>query len=1144
MLERLSIRMNVFTTRNTKIKTHKVHKVKLSVLCAILCVFVVQTFAQKTTGFSQLEKDFLHPPQSAKPWVFWYWLHGAVSKEGITADLEAMKEVGLGGAYLMFIKDTNSTKVAYQPQVSQLSKEWFAMVSFAIQEAKRLNIQLGFHVSDGFALAGGPWITPELSMQKIVSSKTYVQSGNKNIQLAQPETNANYYKDLAVFAYPSTSVIGFQKKLTIKVSSSMGNAPQTLAYLADKAETFKADSNSFIQYEYQQAYTMRSVTIYSTNNYQALRLKVQSSNDGILFHDVQQLIPPRHGWQDSDEPYTFSIPATTAKYFRFIWDKKETEPGAENLDAAKWKASLKVKHIILSDEPVIDHYQAKNGSVWRVAAPANTLTKTDAIPLKNIINLTGKIDKNGILHYPLPKGNWTIVRIGVTTTGHKNETAGGGKGLECDKFNPVAVKLQFDNWFNKIYNSVDSATAKEVIKLFHVDSWECGSQNWTNNFPAEFKKRKGYDLLPYLPVMAGIPIESITKSEQVLYDVRQTIAELVNDVFYGTLKQLVQQKGLTFSAESVAPTMLSDGMLHYKNVTMPMGEFWNNSPTHDKPNDMLDAISAAHVYGKQIVQAEAFTTLRMNWNEHPGNLKALGDRNFALGINKMVLHVMMHNPWMNKQPGITLDPIGLYYQRNQTWFKQSKIWIDYMTRCQAILQQGKPVVDIAVFTGEELPRRSVLPDALVNTLPGIFGKERVEAEQKRLANINQPLRKIPDEVTYAANIYDANDWVNPLNGYNYDSFNPDVLQGMKVVNGNVVTQGGMNYKILVLPAHTKMNPLNRISDRSIKKIIELIKAGATVLIDSIYQKQFVQNGVAFNFIGEKNMVASSFGKGKFVLTPFVAESFETLGLPKDVKLLNYKADYKKLAFVHKKNNHADAYFISNQTNKQEVFTIAFRVQYKLPEYWHTTTPSVTKLNNWYIKDSATIITIELQPYESAFVVFKDSTRLVKGTDIESKQAVPYDAEWKHDWTIQFDTALGGPKLPFITQQLQDWTTYSDSSIKYYSGTAIYKNTFSLDSKYRVILSLKKLAGIATIKINGQVCGTIWTYPYYLNITDFVKQAENTIEIEVTNTWNNRLVLDSQLPSEKRITYTMHPFNWSKKSLQPAGIIGEVKITSY
>ncbi len=1114
------------------------------VLLCVLCVSVVNS--QKAASFSQLEKDFLHPPQSAKPWVFWYWLHGAVSKEGITADLEAMKEVGLGGAYLMFIKDTNSAKVAYQPQASQLSKEWFAMVSFAIQEAKRLNIQLGFHVSDGFALAGGPWITPELSMQKIVSSKTYISSGYNNTQLLRPITKEDYYKDISIVAYPTKTTLPFYLDTDqIRVTSSLGDVSQSLPYLNEnKTEIFKSDTACWIQYSYPASFVFRSATIYSNNNYQALRLIVQASEDGINFNTITQFIPPRHGWQDADEPYTFSLPPTKARFVRFVFDKTGSEPGAEGLDAAKWKSTLKIKHIFLSDDAVIDNYQAKNGSVWRVAAPINTLNNIDAIPLKNILNLTGKIDKNGMLQYTLPKGNWTIVRIGVTTTGHKNETAGGGKGLECDKFNPVAVKLQFDNWFNKIYHSVDTTTAKEVIKLFHVDSWECGSQNWSSSFPTEFKKRRGYDLLPYLPVMAGIPIESIAKSEQVLHDVRQTIAELVNDIFYGTLKQLVQQKGLAFSAESVAPTMLSDGMLHYKNVTMPMGEFWNNSPTHDKPNDMLDAISAAHVYGKQIVQAEAFTTLRMNWNEHPGNLKPLGDRNFALGINKMVLHVMMHNPWMNKQPGVTLDPIGLYYQRNQTWFKQSKVWIDYMTRCQAILQQGKPVVDVAVFTGEELPRRSVLPDALVNTLPGIFAKERVEAEQKRLQNTNQPLRKIPAEVTHSANMYDANDWVNPLNGYNYDSFNPDVLMSMKVIDGKVVTQGGAMYKILLIPAHTAMNPINRISNGSIKKIIELVKAGATVLIDSIYQKQFVQSGATFNFRVEKNIIASTFGKGKFVLTPFVAESFETLGLPKDVKLLNHKADYKKLAFTHRKINEADVYFLSNQSSKQETFTLAFRTKNKLPEYWHTIQPSVTKLRDWYVKDSSTVVTIELFPYQTTFIVFRDSTQLLKGEGGHSVNAVPNNAVWTSDWQLQFDTAYGGLSKPLLAKDLKDWTSYTDTSIKYYSGTVIYKNSFTLENTNWVMLSFSKIENIATIKVNGIDCGTIFTYPYYTNISKAVKKGLNTIEIAVTNTWNNRLILDSQLPPEKRVTYTAYPFDWSKKSLQSAGIIGEVKIVSY
>jgi len=248
-----------------------------------------------------------------------------------------------------------------------------------------------------------------------------------------------------------------------------------------------------------------------------------------------------------------------------------------------------------------------------------------------------------------------------------------------------------------------------------------------------------------------------------------------------------------------------------------MGEFWNNSPTHDKPNDMLDAISAAHIYGKNMVQAEAFTTVKMDWSETPATLKALGDRNFALGINKMVLHVFCQNPYTNKKPGVTLDGVGLYYQRDQTWFKQSKAWIDYLARCQALLQQGKPVVDIAVFTGEELPRRSVLPDRLINTLPGIVGKDRVATEAKRLKNENQPLRQKPDGVSNAANMADAENYTNLLNGYSYDSFNPDALQMASVEHGKIVLPTGMSYKLFVLPANMKMNPDNIISNSSVKK---------------------------------------------------------------------------------------------------------------------------------------------------------------------------------------------------------------------------------------------------------------------------------------------------------------------------------------
>jgi hypothetical protein len=1091
---------------------------------------------QKATSFSQLEKDFLHPPESAKPWVFWYWMNGNVSKQGITADLEAMKEVGLGGAYLMFIKDTVHPSV-YMPAVSQLSKPWFEMVAFAINEAKRLNLKLGFHVSDGFALAGGPWITPELSMQKIVWSKLNIKGGKLfNDSLPQPEIKENYYKDVVVYAYPtSTKIISTQNIHPVITTSNHVKADFLIQ--SNSKESFKSDSTVYIQYSFEKAFTCRTIIIRTSgNNYQSHRLIIQSSNDEINFTTVIRLESPRHGWQDTDADVTHSIPPTTAKYFRFVYEKEGTEPGSEDLDNAKWKPTLKISGIELTNEATINQYESKNGEVWRISKRTSQQQIQDSlcIPFNKLINITS-FYKNGKLNWNVPKGNWTIIRMGATSTGHKNETAGGGKGLECDKFNAEAAKLQFNNWFNKIYKCVDETTAKEVIKVFHVDSWECGSQNFSPVFLAEFKKRRGYDLLPYLPVMAGVPLQSINKSEAVLYDVRKTIEELVVDVFYSTLKQLAAEKKCLFSAESIAPTMLSDGMLHYKKVDLPMGEFWNNSPTHDKPNDMLDAISAAHIYGKNIVQAEAFTTVRMDWSETPATLKTLGDRNFALGINKMVLHVFSQNPFMDKKPGVTLDGVGLYFQRDQTWFDQSKAWIDYMARCQSLLQQGKPVADIAVFTGEELPRRSVLPDRLVNTLPGIFGKELVDFEAKRMQNERQSLQQKPDGVSNALYNIEPADWTNALNGYAYDSFNPDALNMAKVENGKIILPNGMSYKILIFPANLKMNPNNIISNASIKKIIQLVNNGATVLMDAVYKKSFTTNHATLRFINYKEMSIAQFGKGKIVLTPYHASSFNALQLERDVEILNTEINPSSIAYTHRKLDNADIYFVSNQKNEARKISFSFRINGKIPEVWNAVTNSQKQLRPWEIENGRTMIDYDFAENESVFFIFKESTTQNQSVRSSSLPTL-HKIKFINDWQVKFDTSFGGPKETVTFSSLKSWTSFDNPQIKYYSGTVVYNNTFELSANKSAILYLSSFNNIASVKINGIDCGTLWTAPYTLNISKAIKEGINSIEIAVTNTWHNRLIYDNTLPADKRITFTTAPFRLQEKPLLDAGLI--------
>ncbi|MBS1654538.1 MAG: discoidin domain-containing protein, partial [Bacteroidetes bacterium] len=328
-------------------------KIKQGLLYTICCLLISFTAdsQKRISDFEQLRNDFQNPPEAAKPWVFWYWMHGAVSKAGITADLEAMKEVGIGGAYLMTIKDTSSA-IPFKPVVRQLTPEWWEMVNFAMEEAKRLGLQLAMHVSDGFALAGGPWITPELSMQKLVWTKTYVTGGNSDlITLEQPKSNEDYYKDIAVFAYPANSSYAFGDEVLIPhVLASNGSKPQFLCFNnSENEQSFKSDTACWIQYKYPKPFTCRSIRIHSGgNNYQAQRLIIQVSDDGENFTTVIRLQPPRHGWQDGDEDYTHAIPAVTAKYFRFVYDKEGSEPGAEDLDAAKWKPTLKLTGIYLS----------------------------------------------------------------------------------------------------------------------------------------------------------------------------------------------------------------------------------------------------------------------------------------------------------------------------------------------------------------------------------------------------------------------------------------------------------------------------------------------------------------------------------------------------------------------------------------------------------------------------------------------------------------------------------------------------------------------------------------------------------------------------------------------------------------------------
>lgn len=1018
---------------------------KLKIICN--CLFCILLLLLPITAESQNRRT---TQSTLQPWTFWYWMYGAVSDEGIRADLKAMSDVGIGGFYLMPIKDSKLAP-QYNGDSDQLTPNWWKRIDTVYKVADSLNLKMGIHFCDGFALGGGPWITESESMQKVVFYDTLYCGEQAYIEKLRALPNT-----IGIYAYTAKYIDEQQPKASVEFP-------------------FSSKTPCEIVMTYKKPFVLRSVKVITGgNNIQAHRWNVYASDNGKDYHFVRNIEPARRGWQDTDEYATYAIPATKGRFFKFCWSPEGSDPGSEDMDAAKWKPNLKLGKLILSSEPVVDNYEAKSGAVWRVAQENSFGTYYSQA---EIIQVTAQnINK-------LKKGKWHILWIGHASTKHQNATGGGGKGLECDKFSRDAIRKQFTNWFAAIYNHVPKDVAARVLTRLHVDSWECGSQNWSNNFSDEFMKRRGYDIKHWMPLFAGIPMVSAEKTESVLRDVRLTIAELINDIFFDEVRNLARQYNVELSCECVAPTMVSDGMLHYQHADYPMGEFWLNSPTHDKPNDMLDAVSGAHVYGKNIIQAESFTDVRATWDETPAMLKPLLDRNFCLGINSLVYHVNTHNPWLDRQPGMTLDGIGTFFQRDNTWWKEMKAFNSYVSRCQEILQKGKPVVDIAVYTGDEVPRRALLPERIVTSLPGLFGSKLIEQENARLANKGIPMEISPVGVNHTANMTKADLFTNPLHGYKYDSFNHDVLRSARIENGELVTHAGMHYKVLVVPQPHKLNP-NNINN--ISKEIEMLK----------------QQGL------------------KIIETPWTESDLSSLGILCDIVLP------EGLDFCHRQTGDTDYYFVSNLTDSAITFTPQFRSK---RQYIYTYNPLDSIVSSF-------VNIITLHSHHSMFFILSDT---VKSQGSRIKEQEQTFGSQPSSWTITFEKT----SKVVSTDSLFDWTASNDQQVKYYSGRASYDTDFIVSSPHAII-SLGNVNDIATVYVNGINCGTLWIAPFNVDISKAIRQGKNHLHIEVVNTWANALLgNDNGTPPFEGI-WTNGKYRRAEKDLLPSGLTGPVTITAY
>lgn len=1037
-----------------------------------------------TTGNAKARparEEFQSPPFDCGPWVYWFWLNVNVTREGIVADLEAMKQAGIAGVLIMDV-DEGTPPSFNGARFGDAT--WHELFQFACQEANRRGIEVNMTNDAGWCGSGGPWITPELSMQVVVWSATAATGGQPlHVQLPQPQARMEYYRDIAVLAFP----------------------------------TPPAESSG---------HSFRIANLHGLT-------------EGYL--------DPRRGAQ-------YNIPT------RVNWE---------------------------------------------------TLPEDQVMKKSGIRELTEKMDRHGVLQCELPQGAWTILRLGHTTTGVKNHPApAGGLGLETDKLSRQATLFQFQALMGRIIKNVGPLTGKTLVAT-HIDSWETGVQNWTPTMPSDFERLRGYDLLPYLPVLTGRVVESLEVSQRFLWDFRKTIGDLLVENYAAAMREVAKQHGLRLSIEGYSGEPASD-VRYGGQASEPMAECWSWSRFGARES-VTEMTGAGHVYGRNVIGQETFTAgSDEKWLGHPAVVKDIGDWTFCEGINRFVFHRYAMQPWVNPHdaPGMCMGPWGLHYERTQTWWSMSRAWHDYVARCCYMLRKGHFVADVCYMQVEGSPMRFLAPNG-----PG-----------------NPPRRP----------------------GHNYDVCPPElVLEQMEFKDGFLtLPASGMKYRVLVLPDSPTMSP------KLLKKIKKLVDSGALVAGPKPEKSPGLQDYPHCD-VEVRQLAKELWADGKIISSGTPAEILGRRGVKPD-----FECDQPMVRWIHRRADDTDIYFVANgavegkypYAGRPLVANCSFRVTGARPEIWDPESGRTSAVALYDTSDGMTRIPLVLPAKASVFVIFRRGQSPLPGPTVEwirrnaktvlragGRQAPPkieilsaiygkpgdsrhtrdakadlqklirkgqsifpvaeiariggdpdvdvvktldihcrvngrekylvlqdgdtVDFNIEHSlpparveaapdgalrlcvtkagdyqcrlasgetisvsvpnvpepvqipglWTVRFPGGWGAP-AQIQLDHLIAWNEHSDPGVRYFSGTATYHCQFSVSREFlspdrRIALDLGNVAVMADVRLNGRDFGVLWKPPFEVDVTAALVAGGNSLEIAVTNLWVNRMIGDQQLPSD-------------------------------
>jgi hypothetical protein len=1129
-----------------KLKIIRTSSLWVGLLAAVLCLVLVQCKGPSKEG-AELEKGFKNPPESARPRVWWHWMNGNITKEGIRADLEWMHRVGIGGFQ-------NFDAALMTPQIVEkrlvyMTPEWKDAFLFTTRLADSLGLEMAIAGSPGWSESGGPWVKPEQAMKKLVWSETRIEGGKpfagvlpnppattgpfQNLPLREAFSLTGqkeipppeFYADAAVVAFHAPEIDIPMSSLNPTVTSSGGKF--ALAELTDgdlvKSTLLpytKPGENAWIQFEFAKPETMQTLTIVG-GGYGGMfgrgadpnNRTLEVSDDGKKYTKVTDIST------GGVEQKTLAFSPVTGKYFRFTWKTPMPQPvfdfgaalGIDLSSMPKPPAGTRVAELVLYKDARVNRFEEKAAfsTATDLYTAANPEVKTaEAMQKTDIIDLTAKMKPDGTLDWTPPAGNWVILRMGYSLTGHKNSPASPeATGLEVDKLNAAYVKAYFNNYLDQYKDATGGLMGSKGLKYMVTDSWEAGTQNWTDDMIKEFTQRRGYDMLSWLPVLAGHMVESAGASDRFLWDFRKTLGELLTENHYDQLTDILKERGMARYTESHegGRAFIGDGMEVKRKAAIPMSATW--TPGGLDPGtevatrykaDVRESASVAHIYGQNLVAAESMTAIGSAWAWSPELLKPTADMELANGLNRFVIHTSVHQPVNDKIPGLGLGPFGQWFTRHETWAEQAGPWLTYLARSSYMLQQGKFVADIVYFYGED------------NNITALFGDK---------------LPDIPD-------------------GFTYDFVNADALVNLlSVKNGSVITPGGMTYRVLALDENSRYMSLPVL-----KKIRDLVMSGAIVTgtqpaqTPSLSDNQDEFNKIAHElWTNEKG--ENKVGKGRVYAGYPLKDVLNSLKISPDFTY-SQPMETVKLLYVHRRLGDVDFYWVNNRQNRTLDLDATFRVEGRVAEIWHPETGN-TELASYTIKDRITQVPLHLEPNDAVFVVFRNKaiqTSLTINRPVE-KQLTEIAAPWN----VSFQAKRGAPDQA-VLETMIPWNESADPGIKYFSGTATYSKPIQAPAEWfnkgsQLWLELGSVKNLAEVLVNGKSLGILWKTPFRVNVTEALKEGENKIEIKVTNLWVNRLIGDQQPGVKKKITYTTMPFYRADSPLLPSGLLGPVTIQS-